>query len=666
MAGRRHHFQGQFGINETSLTAAIENGKFELAEELILTTQDPTFLNDGPYENIPLHMVLTNNHHTDNSRNLRLAKLLVQNGANSNLRIPYGDLDRASPSPFEELVVYFEVLKSYVEGRSDILCEELDMYFELEEFKIEFITNTIDLNGIGCESTIDDCKKLVKHTSDLINVFLEHGSDPNVITTFGHKTLFHWVVEHQDLELAKRFLNTCRVNINLCDVHGNSPLMDTILRNDPMNSLIIYEGMCDTTDYINVNTQNCCGETALFRAVFVGAVDVASKLRNNGAKIESNVCLSQVPVSYSRDSGHFHQCRDSLLREVPPLTTPLLAPLLSDAPTRLRFTQVSSHTSVCNNIPPHKHLIDKILSSSISPLVDIGCLTSPIVAHETVELLALTNFTNLKEEKIAGSDFVSLMFGNVSSGLRQLCVRTLFDHVLITCGFLSKLWPNIQTHNVCSKECKEALTKDIISEIVEKLGIPKSFSIFFEIEAAKYQICKRIMCLESIDCDQACSESEESIFDDDNDDESFDSDDSSNNADSLFFFSSDILSEESSEELDDLSDEQLSGSNEDDFEGCADGRVNGGASKRNFEYETLNQSSSESENLEYVIESMCENIAEHVVCDSYQHENGELSATENSASEIPNSEQVTNVSISIFSESSNETITSSSSSNSPE
>lgn len=643
MAWRRNHFQGQFGINETPLTIAIENGNFTTAEEIILATADPTHLNDGPYEKIPLHMVLTNNHHTDQSRNLRIAKLLVEKGANANLRIPYGDMDRASPSPFEELVVYYEVLKTYIEGNSDILCEELDMYFELEEIKLEFITNTVDFSGEKCMPTVEDCHRLIEQTSELIDIFLSCGSDPNVITTFAHKTLFHWVTEHEDIELSKRFLDTCRVNLNLCDVHGNSPLMDAILRNDPQNSLTLYEAMCDTVEYIDVNTHNCCGETALFRAVFVGAVDVASKLCENGAQIESNVFLSQVPISYPAECD---LCAGSLMRLVPNLMTPLLAPLLADAPTRLRYIHVPTHDSGTKVIRPHKHLTDKIIVSSISPLIDLGCLSHQHVATELCSLLTMSNFKHLRDGRIQMTDLLTLMFGQITAGLRQLCVRAIFDHVFMVSQLPQKKWPELIPHDLCIKDCKGALIESYMAELVDLLSLPQSFKIFFEIEAAKYQMCKLIMGLQSVDCDQACSDSEDSMFDEDEEeDESFDTSEvSSDYADSLLFFSSDMLSEESLEEEEDLSDEEDFSGSEDEEEkiNIEPGEMNGQVHERrkiSCNYETL---SSGSENIG---ESLCEEPVEvppqqpvEVQENNYQIFNGECVTSSGSAEDFSASE----------------------------
>ncbi|XP_045615341.1 uncharacterized protein [Procambarus clarkii] len=629
MAWRRNQFQGQFGINETPLTVAIECGNFKDAEEIIQATSDPSFLNDGQYERFPLHMVLTNNHyHTEQSRNLKIAKLLVQKGANPNLRIPYEDLDRASPSPFEELVVYHEVLKSYVDGNSEILCEELNMYFELEEIKLEFITNTIDFEGTKCMPNIESCNKLVKQTSDLIDVFLEYGSDPNVITTFAHKTLFHWVIEHEDIVLAKCFLNTCRVNLNLCDIHGTSPLMDAILRNDPVNSLHLYNVMCDTVDFIDVNMHNCCGETALFRAVFVGAVDLATRLCKYGAHTQTNVSLSQVPVTYP--SKCFF-CSSSHIQQVPILSTPLLAPLLADAPTRLRYTHVSSQDFDIKIVRPHKHLIDKIISSSISPLIDTGCLNNQTVASEVTPLLSLSNFVHLKDGRIQPTDLITLMFGQVSAGLRQLCIRSLFDYVFMVSDIPRKTWPDLVLHELCIKDCKGALMESYMIELIELLGLPQSFKIFFEIEAAKYQISKLIMGLQSVDCDQACSASDESMFDEDDDDNvSYDTSlFSSDYGDSLLLFSSDMLSEESSEEVEDLSEEDFSGSEEDEKEKKTEEtkKVNVEASAhRKIKCELESSSSCASDDIRVVVESLCEDVAEDVAhhahslecCENYQ------------------------------------------------
>lgn len=642
---RRYPFQGQFGIHETELTKVIGSGDFKAAEEIIESTTDPTVLDEGRYENIPLHMVLNNNHYFKKCRNLRLAQLLVQKGASPNRRIPYGDMEGASPSPFEELVVYYEVLKAHATGVSDTLCEELEMFFETDELILEFLTNTVDLDNTKCLPNLENVKKLIEQTSELIDIFLRYGGDPNVLTTFDHKSLFHWVVEH-DVDLAKRFLETCRVNVNLSDVHGSTPFMDSILINTPENSLSLYEAMCDTTEFLDIDTCDCSGETALFRAVFAGAIEIANKLCKDGARFETEVCLSLVPVStlsvcreLRESDGVLHA---SLIEKVSPMTTPLLAPLLADSPVRLRYASVSIQDSSSKLFHPHKHLADKIISAAISPLIDIGCFSHPVVASEVISVLDDKNLDYIMDGDVSPIDLLTLMFGQVSAGLRQLCVRTIFDHSFMASQGTDKTWHK-SVPIFCNNCFEGRITKKKTKELVESLGLPQPFQIFFDIEADKYQMCSFTMSYQCTECDRACSASEESFIDEDD----TDSDLSYADSDSLLFFSSDI-SEESSEEFDDLSDEDLSGSDEDVEEVLKndEGKKQETTELKKIKYEP-NSSTSESDNMRVVVETFCEDLAEGVAqdhpavcCDKYQRFTDESTTTTASPENLTASDSI--------------------------
>ncbi|XP_066987366.1 uncharacterized protein [Macrobrachium rosenbergii] len=625
MAGRRHYFRGQIGINETPLTIAIGNGDYQLAEDIIEATSDVTFLNDGPCENVPLHMVLTNNYNSCLKRNLKLAKILVQKGANPNLRIPFIDFDRISPSPFEELVVCYEALRYFVNGRYDALSDEIAMYVGEDDILMVFVNDTIDLDGNTCMPTMLDCEKLIKQTSELINIFLENGGDPNVITTFRHKTLFHWIVEH-DLDLGKRFLKTCRVNINLRDAHGNSPIMDAILSNDAEDVVCLYTTMCEMVDSVDINSLNCIGETALFRSCLVGAVELALKLCDDGAKIDSAIYVNQFPVSFPPECGY---CADFLFCLLCCLPSPLLAPLLIDSSVRIRYARVTTYESCDSNSPPHKHLTDKIILSSISPLIDYFYLKcqSPdcdptfvtTLLDQLLSLMEYSSFNHLRNGQIPSLDLVSLMFGQLSAGLRQLCVRTIFDHVLMVSQIPKKSWPQVNVHDFCLKKCERALMVSHTAELVEMLQLPHSFKIFFDIEAAKYQLCRIIMGYQCLECQQACSESDLSMNDEEFSTDS--SDVSSDNGSSILIHSSDILSDESLEEVDDLSDE-FSDSEEDDDDEVSE--TSKGASdevrvrrKIRCDYESL---SSSSENIRVIVETLCEDVAENMAQQQHKSE----------------------------------------------
>ena len=69
---------------------------------------DVEFLNDGALSATPLNIVLTGrSSFFHQSRNLKLAYLLLQKGANPNLRIPNHDMETASESPIEMLLRYY-------------------------------------------------------------------------------------------------------------------------------------------------------------------------------------------------------------------------------------------------------------------------------------------------------------------------------------------------------------------------------------------------------------------------------------------------------------------------------------------------------------------------------------------------------------------------------
>lgn len=105
LPGEGFGFRARIGLNETALTRALGSGEFSEAERLIEESTDTEFLNDGNMAATPLNMVLTGrSSYFHQSRNLKLAHLLMQRGANPNLRIPTHDMESASESPLELLL----------------------------------------------------------------------------------------------------------------------------------------------------------------------------------------------------------------------------------------------------------------------------------------------------------------------------------------------------------------------------------------------------------------------------------------------------------------------------------------------------------------------------------------------------------------------------------
>ena len=110
------NFAARLGLHETDLTRALIAGDFALAESIISReTEDVDFLNDGVHSATPLNLALGGRaSFGGNPRNLKIVKMLVEKGANVNLRIPHHDLENASESPLELLVaLYLALLKMF-------------------------------------------------------------------------------------------------------------------------------------------------------------------------------------------------------------------------------------------------------------------------------------------------------------------------------------------------------------------------------------------------------------------------------------------------------------------------------------------------------------------------------------------------------------------------
>ncbi|KAJ8315818.1 hypothetical protein KUTeg_007968 [Tegillarca granosa] len=89
MAGGVFHVE--FGINETPLTRALENGNFVSAEKFIRENNVPSYLDEGCYQRTALYICLCGMDEEEERvrpRNLYLAKILVEHGANVNFRVP--------------------------------------------------------------------------------------------------------------------------------------------------------------------------------------------------------------------------------------------------------------------------------------------------------------------------------------------------------------------------------------------------------------------------------------------------------------------------------------------------------------------------------------------------------------------------------------------------
>ncbi|KAK3098584.1 hypothetical protein FSP39_020939, partial [Pinctada imbricata] len=296
MAGGVFHVE--FGINDTQLTRALEKNNFVTAEKLIRDTTQASYLDEGCYQRTPLFICLCGMDEEEQRvkpRNLYLAKLLVEQGANVNFRVPttycseyetpgknalelltdfYNDMTKCG-SPYNN-----EIWTAYDQGNWD---PHVDVVVGLHK---QFLT------------TMED---VIEHVEDLIFVILSNGGDPN-ITDVNKMTPLHRtsLFSHDDRLL--RLLCENGANVNATDRSGNSPIITLcdIMSTDIFDYLEdlsprsddTLEDTCATvcvkTEFLSyllsqkdllVNSQNIRGHTALFHCVIRGDVIACQKLK---------------------------------------------------------------------------------------------------------------------------------------------------------------------------------------------------------------------------------------------------------------------------------------------------------------------------------------------------------------------------------------------------
>lgn len=80
------------------------------------------FFLPGPFDKIPLALVLSSEaEFRQFPRHLRLARLLVEGGANPNIRIPQAEWQGASPSPMEYVWDLYDCASDLCRDGSDSL-----------------------------------------------------------------------------------------------------------------------------------------------------------------------------------------------------------------------------------------------------------------------------------------------------------------------------------------------------------------------------------------------------------------------------------------------------------------------------------------------------------------------------------------------------------------
>jgi len=414
-------FRARIGLNETTLTRALARGDFAMAEKIIEEATDVEFLNDGALSATPLNMVLTGrSSFFHQSRNLKLAYLLLQKGANPNLRIPNHDMESASESPLELLLVYYLKLVEVFGLPGSGQCRTSYRPNSFEE------TELMDCVGINGEIGGLGPGQITSQARQLLLYCLESGGDTNLPTTDAAKTIYHLAVVSPtpDPVLVSRLLEL-GANVNHADVHNTTPLMDLIMLGDEDRARAGLASMAARHSLV-LDSQNCSLQSALWRAVYQGHTSLALDLLHAGASQGCSARVQPLPRPSTRVPRQTH-----IKAGVPPLLAPFLhsSPCTANLHVRLPKKR-TGHTAQEYSALASIHLT----RNNIAPLVDMGYMQDQAMADITSTLIRLnTDHTQAGDSKVVDSKaIIPLMFGELSAGLRQLAVRTILRHTLFS------------------------------------------------------------------------------------------------------------------------------------------------------------------------------------------------------------------------------------------
>ncbi|KAL5009734.1 hypothetical protein ScPMuIL_012039 [Solemya velum] len=478
-------FHVEFGINETQLTQTLEKGRFNVAEKLIRENTVPSYLDEGCYQRTSLYICLCGLDEDEEhvrSRNLYLAKLLIDSGANVNYRVPsmYHGSEFLGPgkTALELLIDFFNDLTKYGVYNNE-MCSA---YHSRWDPRVETV---IGLN----KQPLSNLEDVIEHVEDLIFIILSNGGNPSVMDECKMTPLHKTAIFSHDVRLFKLLCEN-GANINSKDVQGNSPLLALC----DIGASEMYEyyedlspssddtledtsaNVCVKHDFLNyllsqkdlqINEPNNKNQTALFHCVIRGDILAATKLLQQGADPSIR--------------GTVWETRKRKRR-----LSPLFASFLSIPIQRSLNWQNMYHKLIT---APQQY----------SHLVDAGYFTRKEIVEELQEYLEF-DFPEFSHLQHYASQLISSMFGQTSATLRQLSARKLFQHCFINhTECLSKLLPidtlikkftneDLKFSDTYDEYINLILNRTVLRTLVSNLSLPHDSLLNFEVELLLYQM----------------------------------------------------------------------------------------------------------------------------------------------------------------------------------
>ncbi|KAL4232720.1 hypothetical protein ACF0H5_007408 [Mactra antiquata] len=507
MAGGVFHVE--FGFNDTPLTRALESGNYMLAEKLICETANPSSLDEGCYQRTPLYICLCGldaEETRPRPRNLYIARLLIERGANVNYRVPttYFGCEYSGPGKTAlELLVdfYIELTTIGHPGNHDMR----PCYHNVWDPQVDTVV------GINKQylSMLED---VIEHVEDLVFLILGAGGDANIPDEMRKSPLHRLSILSHDVRLFK-LLCESGANVNSLDCRGNSPLISLC----DLSATEMYDYMEDLSpcsndtledtsaslsikrDFLNyllrqknirINIQNSTGHTALFHCIVRGDVQAAQTLLIKGADPSIKGTVWETRKRKRRIS-------------------PIFVTFLS-IPVQRSINWQNMYTSVATAPRQYSHL------------VDAGYFSRKEITDELRGMLhgEFSEFSHLSN---ISDNLVNLMFGQASATLKQLAARSIFHQCFIKhrrC--ISKLLPvdviketveNTRELHPYEDYISFILNTTVLQTLVKHLGLPRDFLVNFEVELLLHRLAHKMSSMKAMPPENIFCDSDGSLSD---------------------------------------------------------------------------------------------------------------------------------------------------------